>query len=100
MNQKLNPQQLEEWFESPVTEQLLNLLRMRLDLTFQMRASVFFPGEPNKTQEGKAMLIGEEGVLNDLIDAFQEQDLSQIHEAEESEIEQIRNTPVRRPSLN
>jgi len=93
---KLQKEQLEEWFESPVTRYLLSLLHSRLDHTFALRAQVFFPGEPHKTQEGKATLLGMEGELGDLIEAFSEKDLSLL-EVEEASDEQIGHSPERRP---
>lgn len=92
---KLQKQQLDEWFESEVTRHVLVLLHKRLDETFLMRAETFFPGEAHKTQEQKAMLLGEESALKDFIEALEERDLSQIEE-EESEDEQVRNSPERR----
>jgi hypothetical protein len=75
---------------------LLRLLKQRLERTYHARAQVFFPGEPNRTQEGRIALIAEEGVLQDFIDAFEDrkQGFSAIEE-EESE-ERVRNPSVRR----
>lgn len=94
---RLQKEQLEEWFESPVTGYFLSLLKSRLDHTFQLRAAVFFPGEPQKTQEGKATLLGMEGELADIIEAFEETDLSLL-EVEEKADEQVGHSPERRPS--
>lgn len=96
---KLQKQQLDEWFESEVTRHLLGLLHKRLDDTFMMRAETFFPGEAHKTQEQKAMLIGEESAWKDIIEALEEQDLSQIHE-EEIESESVGHSSERRSDLN
>lgn len=89
---KLKPEQIEEWFDNPVTLHFHELLKKRLDDVYAMRADVFFPGEPNKTQESKATLLGMEGELADLLEVFDKKDLSQL---EESEIDQER---VRNPS--
>jgi hypothetical protein len=94
---RLQKEQLEEWFDSPVTSYFLSLLQSRLDHTFQLRAAVFFPGEPQKTQEGKATLLGMESELGDLIEAFEEKDLS-VLEVEEQADERVRNTSERRSS--
>lgn len=94
---KPHKEQVEEWFDSPVTSYFLSLLKSRLDHTFQLRAEVFFPGEPQKTQEGKATLLGMEDELADLIEAFTEKDL-EVLEVEEKVDEQIRHSPERRPS--
>lgn len=94
---RLQKEQLEEWFESPVTSYFLSLLQSRLDHTYELRAEVFFPGEPQKTQEGKATLLGMEGELGDIIEAFTEKDL-ELLEVEEKVDEQVRNSPERRSS--
>jgi hypothetical protein len=96
---KLQKQQLDEWFESEVTRHVLSLLHKRLDETFMMRAETYFPGEAHKTQEQKAMLLGEESAIKDFIEALEEKDLSQIQE-EEIESEQIGNSSERRSDLN
>lgn len=89
------PKQLEEWLEGQTTRWFLHLLRVQLDVTFNRRAEVFFPGEPNKTQETKAHLIGQEAILQDLIECFETQDFSDL----ESESDQhIRHPSVRGPS--
>jgi hypothetical protein len=85
-----------EWFESPVTQHLVKILKQRLDQTYEIRAGVFCPGEPHKTQEVKAHLLGIEGELADLIEAFDEKDLSQLEEQDSEE--RVRNPSVRRPS--
>jgi hypothetical protein len=91
----LKQEQIDEWMESLVTVHVLELLKQRLEETYELRASVFFPGEPNRTQETKAHLIGEEGALNDIIRALEEKDLSEIYEAEEQADEQIGHSPER-----
>lgn len=96
---KLQKQQLEEWFDSEVTRHVLGLLHKRLDDVFMMRAETFFPGEPQKTQEQKAMLLGEESALKDFIEALEEKDLSEI-QAEEIDDEQVGHSPERRSDLN
>lgn len=96
---KLQKQQLDEWFDSEVTRHVLALLHRRLDETFMMRAETFFPGEAHKTQEQKAMLLGEESALKDFIEALEEKDLSQIQD-EETDDEQVRNSSERRSDLN
>ena len=73
-------EQVEEWAEGEVTAYLLGLLKAKLDHTYHLRAGVYFPGEPNRTQEGKAQLLGMEAELADLIQALEEKDLSQLVE--------------------
>lgn len=95
---KIQKQQFDEWFDSEVTRHFLGLLHARLDQTFGLRAEVFFPGEPQKTQEGKAHLLGMEAAFGELIEAFEEKDLSVLEEEEQADVEQIGNSPERRPS--
>lgn len=92
----LKQEQIDEWAEGEVTTYLVALLKAKLDHTYHLRASVFFPGEPNRTQEGKAQLLGMEAELADLIQALEEKDLSQLEVGEPDE-ERIRNTPIPRP---
>ena len=94
---RIQPKQIEEWFESPVTQYFHELLQKRLDHTFSLRAEVYFPFEPQKTQESKANLLGMEHELGMLVDAFTEQDLESL-EVEEKAIEQVGNTSERGPS--
>lgn len=89
----------EEWFDSPVTKYFAKLLEQRLDAVYGMRADVFCPGEPNRTQEVKAHLLGAESELGQLLDAFTEKDISQLEE-KEFDAEQVRNSPVRRPGAH
>lgn len=79
----LKERQLEEWFENEVTRHFLDLLERRLEEVFKARGGVYFPLEPQKTQETKAMLIGEESSLQDVIDVLKEQDFSQLEEDDE-----------------
>jgi hypothetical protein len=89
-----DPQQIEEWLGAEVTGHFLTLIRMRLERTYQARAEVYFHGEPFRTQESKAWLLGEETVLQDIVEAFESKDFSQIEETDE---ERVRNPSVRRP---
>jgi hypothetical protein len=91
------PEQIEEWCDSEVTRHFLKILKSMLDRVYGQRSEVFFPGEPNKTQESKASLLGMEATLDDLIQAIDEKDLSQLEEEEKVD-EQVRHTPIRRPS--
>jgi hypothetical protein len=85
------PEQVEEWLEGEVTRYLRRLIQSKLDFTFRQRGEIFFPYEPNKTQEGKAMLLGAESALQDLLDAMDEKDLSQLETDDE---ERVRNSPL------
>jgi len=89
-------EQIEEWLEGETTRYFLALIRMRLDRTFKDRAEIFFPCEPQKTQEGKLWLLAEEGTLQDIIEAFESKDLSLIEDLQTDE-ERVRHSPLRRP---
>jgi hypothetical protein len=89
---RVSPKQVEEWCESEVTQYLLALLKRKLDDTYSHRNGAYFPFEPTKTQEAIAHLIGAEGALQDVIDALEEKDLSQLEIEDE---ERVGNPSVR-----
>jgi hypothetical protein len=95
----VKPEQIAEWFENPVTQRFHELLKKRLDEAYAQRAEVYFPGEPYKTQESKANLLGVEGELADLVQMFEEKDLSQLEESAIDE-ERVRNPPRPRPGAH
>lgn len=91
---------LEEWFDSPVTQRFVKLLKERLEFTHKLRSEVFVPGKPHRTQEAKAHLLGCESELDEILEAFEKKDL-EILETQEQEIaEPVRNPPVRRPGAH
>ena len=92
----IKQEQIKEWFENEVTLHFLDILKGRLDTIFQQRSGIYFPFEANKTQEVKALLIGAEGEIQDIVDAFNEKDLSQLEELDE----QVGNTPGPGPSAH
>lgn len=95
----MKPEQMAEWFDNPVTQYFHTLLKKRLDDVYAMRADVYFPGEPYRTQESKATLLGMEGELADWIEAFDEKDLSQLEESDVDE-ERVRNPSRPRPGAH
>lgn len=96
----ITEQDLKEWFDSPVTQQFVKTLKNRLDLTYRLRSEVFFPGEPNKTQEAKANLLGCEGELGELVDAFESKNLDMLEVQETDSAEPVRNSPRVRPGAH
>jgi hypothetical protein len=86
--------QIEEWLEGETTRWFLRVLKERLDATFMRRAEVYYPGEPHRTQEGKAFLLGQEDVLSELIEAFESKQVSELEELDE---EHVGNPSLRRP---
>jgi hypothetical protein len=89
-----SPKQIEEWCESAVAEYLVALLNKRLDTAYQQRAEAFISGEPVRTQEIRANLLGQEAVLDEIIEALEAKNLSQLEEPDD---ERVRNSPPRRP---
>lgn len=47
----LTNSQITEWLRSPVTEQLKRIIDSRHQWLMEQRGSVFYPGEPMRTQE-------------------------------------------------
>ena len=92
----IKQEQIDEWAEGEVTIHFLSILTDRLDATYKQRSETYFPYEAQKTQEVRAVLIGAEGELRDIIDAIVEKNLSQL----EVEDEQVGNTPSLRPGVN
>ena len=92
----ITEQDFKEWFDSPVTRHFVTLLKSRLDLTYRFRSEVFFPGEPNRTQETKATLLGCEGELGEIVEAFERKSLESLEIQEQDSAEPVRNSPVRR----
>lgn len=92
----IKKEQIDEWFENEVTLHFLSILKERLNAVFQQRGAVYFPFEAHKTQEAKALLIGAEGEIQDIVDAFEDKDLSQLEELDE----QVGNTPSIGSSFN
>jgi len=55
---------LTEWLEHPVTAWFAQVIQTRADEAVVNRANVFYPGEPNKTQELISRLNGAVDELN------------------------------------
>lgn len=89
-----------EWFENPVTTYFYELMKQRLDTVYELRASVFFTGEPFKTQEGKAMFLGMEAAFNEVVDALETRDLGELLEEIASDEERVRHSPRPRQGIN
>lgn|GEM_PF-4981454 len=92
----ITEQDFKEWFDSPVTRHFVDLLKSRLDLTYRLRSEVFFPGQPNITQETKANLLGREAELSEIVEAFDRKSLETLEIQEQDSAEPVRNSPVRR----
>ena len=59
---------LREWTESPITELIRDLVTKERDAVYEERGALFIEGEAIKTQEIRSNLIGQEAVLQDIID--------------------------------
>lgn len=92
-----SPKQVEEWLEAEVTRHFRALLQAKLDDTFRQRGEVFFSYEPMKTQEAKAMLLGAESALQDILDAMDEKDFESLERVDE---ERVRNSPESGPGID
>ena len=92
-----SPEQVEEWLLSDVTRYFRALLDERLNDLFRQRGEVFYPFEAHKTQESKALLLGGEVVIQEILDAFEEKDLQQLEIVDE---ERVRHSSLRRPSAD
>jgi threonine synthase len=79
------PAQIEEWCEAEVTRHFRALVESRLEDLFRQRGEVFFPFEPMKTQEAKAMLLGSESALQDILDALTEKDFQSLERVSDEE---------------
>lgn len=95
MSEKPNrpsPEQIEEWFESPVTEYFKRLIQRQLDSSFDSRSTAFIPGEPFKTQETISFFLGEEGAWDEVLEAFDQKDFSSLELEEEGSGEHVGDT--------
>ena len=54
----LNPKQIAEWTENPVTELFLSLVKRQLEELKEAKSDAFHPFEPQKTQETMAQIEG------------------------------------------
>lgn len=96
----LPDEQIAEWFDNPVTMYFFELMKQRLDAVYELRASVFYTGEPFKTQEAKAMFLGMEAAFNEVVDALDTRNLGELQEEIASDEERIRYSPRPRQGVN
>lgn len=80
----MKQQQIEEWAENPVTIHLHKLIEEELKIFEQM--DMFFPGEPQKTQEALLKMIASASELQRVQLAL-EGDFSEFSSEDESEPE-------------
>lgn len=62
----MDAKKIEDWTESPVTIELLEMVKANLVNITESRLNVFYPGDPQKTQETTLALITAEGVWEDI----------------------------------
>lgn len=66
----LNPEQVNEWRENPVTLELKRLVEIELDLTQRSKANAYSPFDAQKTQEILAGLNGCEDTWGLILEAL------------------------------
>lgn len=59
---------LKDWLDSETVEFLKVALERELKNIYQERADTFISGEPDKTHEIRSNLIGQEAVIQDMLD--------------------------------
>lgn len=78
---------LEAWFENPVTREFLRIIRIRQKEIFDER--LFFEGDPNRTQEAMVWRNGAGDMLQEIIDMHDEKTI--YFNGEENHAEQFGN---------
>jgi hypothetical protein len=71
---RLLKSQLREFSEGNLAEFLIEYLEKKLEDTYEQRADLLIVGEAAKTQEQRMELLGEEKVLQDMIDILNMED--------------------------
>lgn len=79
---------LEEWLDSDVSRTVANILKNRLDVTYNERAELLIMGEAQKTQEQRMYLLGAEKILQDMIDVLLRQNYDILEEDIIREVEE------------
>lgn len=64
--------ELKEWLDADICAMVTDALKQHLEAIYQERADCFILGDAQKTQETRAMMIGSEQVLQDLIEFFEQ----------------------------
>lgn len=66
--------QLKEWLETDICAAVISALKRHLETTYQERSDCFILGEAQRTQETRALLIGSEQTLKDMIEFLEGKD--------------------------
>lgn len=64
-------EQIDEWAENPVTQELKSLAILLMNDVDQAKLNAYVPGDPQKTQETLAIAAGAYGVWDTLIEALE-----------------------------
>ena len=72
LEKTVNQNQIDEWNEHPVTAWVADAIQTWADEFVKNSAEVFYPGEPNRTQEAKAGYVKGLDVLNLLYNSMNE----------------------------
>jgi hypothetical protein len=78
---------LDEFFEHPVSQELIVLMNARLAIAESSRENCYIPGNPYQTAENHAQLNGAVEELALIVEALSEQDLEILEIPEEDEVD-------------
>lgn len=68
MSSHLNPQEVSDWFESPITEEFFTAIEHVLDQLHEDKTNAFVPEDAHATQNRFSWLLGAEWALNTLME--------------------------------
>ena len=66
----ITPEQIKDWAENPVTVELVHLVDKVIEDIRFAKAQTFTPGDPTKTHETMAVLMGAEGAWDTISEAL------------------------------
>jgi len=85
---------MEEWLESPITRFVRTMIERRLDTAYHNRGDLYLWGEPVKTQEQRAYLMGAEAELDTIAEFLKTGEMSLLETPEsKDEQESVRDNP-------
>lgn len=59
-NQKIPQQEIDDWFENPITEQFFQTIDKAMQDVHESKKNAFAPGDPGTTHERHAWALGAE----------------------------------------
>lgn len=66
----ITPEQIADWANNPVTVELVQLVAKVIEDVQVAKAQTFTPGDPAKTHETLAVLMGAEGAWDTILEAL------------------------------